>query len=166
MTTRGVHGPHGDLFWVVEETGRFAIPEFYSAAGRRTTGRSKRRRTLSIEGHVQVRPGRSGAATGHRNTRSAFDDRGHLIADRFGGPGGERSGNIVPMHALINSVHGPWYQMEQAIAHELGNRTGYLVVRCVYVDATVRPHSFQVTFRRGDRLRTWQHFNFNPHLAP
>ncbi len=161
---RTVKGPHGQTFWVHEEAGSFGIPDFYGAAGRRTTG-SKNARTLSIEGDIRLHGTGRRPASGHRQTRSAFDDRGHLIADQFGGPSGERSGNIVPMHALINQAGHPWSAMERAVRAMLGAGTGHMKVTCTYTDDSVRPDMFFVAVTCGRTSREWAIANYNPYLG-
>jgi hypothetical protein len=149
---------------VHEQQGSFRVPEFYSAAGRRVAG-TKTTRTLSISGEIRLHGAGRRAATGQAQTRSAFDDRGHLIADQFGGPSGERSGNIVPMHALINQAGHPWSAMESTVRELLGAGTGEMTVRCTYDDDSVRPVLFRVSVRCGRVLRDWTIANYNPYLS-
>jgi hypothetical protein len=42
------------------------------------------------------------------------DDRGHMIARRFGGE--DNHGNIVPMLTAVNQSPGPWYELEAEMA--------------------------------------------------
>lgn len=166
LTHRDVVGPRGDRFRVCLEHGSFPTPTWYAAAGRRVGGRARTWRTRSIEGLVRNHAGRSRAATGLADARSAFDDRGHLIADRFGGPSGARSGNIVPMHALVNSSDGNWFQMEEHIARLLGGGTGIMRVVCEYHSNSIRPDLFKVTFVGAGGHVSAAYWNHTPHLAP
>src|SRR3954464_7512087 len=77
-----------------------------------------KKRTLSIEGAIRNSPGQKRWTTGPKG--SGFDIKGHLIADRFGGPNTRSSGNIVPMHDVINKHGGLYYQFEDHIAKFIG----------------------------------------------
>ncbi|MDI1448671.1 DNA/RNA non-specific endonuclease [Polyangium sp. 6x1] len=134
---------------------------------------ARKARTLSIEGPVRNVDLPRKQAFGV-SSRSPFDHRGHLIAERFGGP--NSSVNLVAMHGLVNMNGGPWYAMEVEIARMLDAsgahrpglpRTGWMKVTVRYHSADpLRPIAFHVEAKDPNgTTKFWQIFNANPHLS-
>lgn len=121
-------------------------------------------RTVSIEGPVADFLGRRR----HRRVvpgRSAFDDRGHLIARQLGGP--DARANLVPMHFHTNQ-RGRWRDMEAEVLDLLGPGFGWMRVRVSYADGEVlRPARFTVELQcnRGG-AKVWHIANFALYLQP
>jgi hypothetical protein len=138
----------GDFFTILEE----ALP-------------SGRLRTIRIHGPIHRFHGPRSSLTGPPD-RSAFDDWGHLIAHQLGGPPQPSSGNIVPMHALINQRGHPWANMEQEIVKRLNTATAMMVVCPNYRGGEVRPYAFSVSVAFSDgHVGSWFIHNYNPYLT-
>ncbi|SMC30017.1 DNA/RNA non-specific endonuclease, partial [Andreprevotia lacus DSM 23236] len=85
--------------------------------------------------------------------RLADDHGGHLIGSQFGGSG--EKANLVPMHKDINNYHsGEWGQMEKKWASALEKGESVEVkIMPKYTDDTMRPSSFSITEKIGDKIR-------------
>jgi DNA/RNA non-specific endonuclease len=129
-------------------------------------------RTISIEGPIRNVHLPRKQAFGVPE-RTAFDHRGHLIAERFGGPNSRV--NLVAMHGLVNMSGGPWYRMEEDIARWLDAsgahreglpRTGWMKVNVRYHSGDpLRPIAFHVEAKDPNgAARFWQIDNANPYL--
>lgn len=76
---------------------------------------------------------------GENDFRKGFDDRGHLIGDRFGGS--NRLENLVAMDGNVNK--GSYKSMENTLANYLKeNKDVYLKVDVLYEAQSKRPNEF------------------------
>lgn len=85
------------------------------------------------------------------------DDKGHLIARRFGGS--DSYNNLIPMKRSLNQL-GRWYDMEQDMAEcfigskkkpRKPNEYASFTLAVLYPDlGTRRPNKFQVTWKRQE----------------
>lgn len=106
-------------------------------------------RVISAEGKLQIRDheGRK-ELTATRDEvahgkMDANDDRGHLIADRFNGPGSLT--NLVPMDGKLNK--GDYAKLENDLANEVNLGADVrLKVEPVYSNDSYRPTEFRVSY--------------------
>ena len=106
-------------------------------------------RTKSVEGKLQTKDhiDRPIISESMKNIGKGFekdsDDRGHLIADRFNGPGG--LGNLVPQDKDFNRVE--FNQFEKDLAKEVDKgKEVYVKIDLNYPGNSFRPDSFSVDY--------------------
>lgn len=83
------------------------------------------------------------------------DDKGHLIAKRFGGT--DQVNNLVPMKRTLNQFPGKWYGLESDIAKTYVGKTatpGHYAWASIKLDypssTTRRPNRFRVEWKEKD----------------
>ncbi len=97
------------------------------------------------------------AAAGHSGKPG--DEGGHLIATIMNGPGEKL--NLVPMNGNLNK--GAWKQMENSWAEALKDGKPVAVtIEPVYAGKSIRPESFNVTYRIGNERPVEHIFKNSP----
>ena len=102
-------------------------------------------RVISANGKLRLSENSSRSMESPKNMRDMkdSDERGHLIAKRFGGS--DRLENLVPMNAKLN--HGDYNSMENKLAKAVQDGHDVrLKVEPVYKEDTMRPSEIRATY--------------------
>jgi RHS repeat-associated protein len=108
-------------------------------------------RVTSISTTITRASLRTGTASSHAARSwccngSSIYQAGHLIARVLGGPGGVRSGNIVPMLRILNN--GAYKSLEHFLLRTVeGGRRVEVVIRPVYSGSRIAPTGIWYTYR-------------------
>ena len=102
-------------------------------------------RVISANGKLRLSENSNRSMESPKNMRDMKDgdERGHLIAKRFGGS--DRLENLVPMNAKLN--HGDYNSMENKLAKAVQDGHDVrLKVEPVYKEDTMRPSEIRATY--------------------
>lgn len=124
-----------------------------------TTKGDIKKRPTQVEGDLgyilRARAFGSGHDSIHLPELKNSDDKGHLVAKRFGGD--DHANNLVPMKRTVNQFPGKWYDLESDMAKVYSGKDatpGHRVHLTIDIDypttMTRRPNRFRVLWKEQD----------------